>query len=150
MFQRPESWITNDVPLSTPGLDDTRLFMSLTAGAGTRTLLLSSLPSLTFMKEKESLNKVSFFYSLIFLSSCGCFIRKPIIVPVTGPLLWNSYYLPVDSFGKSLWMKDSGTIGEKLPLDAINPAHRSLLRLNSPSHGIFSLFLNNVLPVGYK
>ena len=47
MFQRPESWITNDVPLSTPGLDDTRLFMSLTAGAGTRTLLLSSLPSLT-------------------------------------------------------------------------------------------------------
>ena len=37
---------------------------------------------------------------------------------------------------------DSGTIGEKLPLDAINPAHRSLLRLNSPSHGIFSLFLN--------
>ena len=100
MFQRPESWITNDVPLSTPGLDDTRLFMSLTAGAGTRTLLLSSLPSLTFMKEKESLNKVSFFYSLIFLSSCGCFIRKPIIVPVTGPLLWNSYYLPVDSFGK--------------------------------------------------
>ena len=44
-----------------------------------------------------------------------------------------------------LTMKDSGTIGEKLPLDAINPAHRSLLRLNSPSHGIFSLFLNNGL-----
>ena len=29
------------------------------------------------------------------------------------------------------------TIGQKLPLDAINPAHGSLLRLNSPSTGIF-------------
>ena len=30
------------------------------------------------------------------------------------------------------------TIGYKLPQDAINPAHGSLLRVNSPSHGIFS------------
>jgi len=30
------------------------------------------------------------------------------------------------------------TIGKKLPQDAINPAHRSLLMVNSPSHGIFS------------
>ena len=30
------------------------------------------------------------------------------------------------------------TIGKKLPQDAINPAHGSLLRVNSPSHGIFS------------
>ena len=30
------------------------------------------------------------------------------------------------------------TIEKKLPLDAINPAHESFLRVNSPSHGIFS------------
>ena len=35
--------------LLTPGLDNTRLFMSLTAGAGTRCMsLLSSSPSLVF------------------------------------------------------------------------------------------------------
>ena len=31
------------------------------------------------------------------------------------------------------------TIGKKLPQDAINPAHGSLLRVNSPSHFIFSI-----------
>ena len=34
------------------------------------------------------------------------------------------------------------TIGKKLPQDAINPAHRSLLMVNSPSHGIFSSCVN--------
>ena len=54
-----------------------------------------------------------------------------------------------------LWMsnhrKENTDIGKKLPLDANNPAHGSLLRVNSPSHGIFSFiffclleyFLNN-------
>ena len=32
-------------------------------------------------------------------------------------------------------------IENQLPQDAINPAHGSLLMVNSPSHGIFSLFL---------
>ena len=35
------------------------------------------------------------------------------------------------------------TIGKKLPQDAINPAHGSLLRVNSPSHFIFSLTLHH-------
>jgi len=30
------------------------------------------------------------------------------------------------------------SIRNKLPQDALNPAHGSLLRVNSPSHGIFS------------
>jgi hypothetical protein len=43
-----------DSKLLTPGLDNTRLFISLTAGAGTRCMsLLSSSPSL-FQIEKES------------------------------------------------------------------------------------------------
>ena len=36
------------------------------------------------------------------------------------------------------WLVISSQSLRKLPQDAINPAHRSLLRLNSPSHGIFS------------
>ena len=41
--------------LSTPGLDNTRLFISFTAGAGTRCMsLLSSSPSLeTYLEMKE-------------------------------------------------------------------------------------------------
>jgi hypothetical protein len=35
------------------------------------------------------------------------------------------------------------TIGKKLPLDANNPAHGSLLRVNSPSHGIFARIQQN-------
>ena len=35
------------------------------------------------------------------------------------------------------------TIGKKLPQDAINPAHGSLLRVNSPSHKIFSKLILN-------
>merc|ERR1712048_103638 len=35
-------------------------------------------------------------------------------------------------------IKERETIRYKLPQDAINPAHGSILRLNSPSSGIFS------------
>ena len=45
----------------------------------------------------------------------------------------SSSYTSVNSFSLYSW-----TIGKKLPLDANNPAHGSLLRVNSPSHGIFS------------
>ena len=49
--------------LLTPGLDNTRLYMSLTAGAGTRCMsLLSSSPSLWDLvdeEEKRSCNRVT-------------------------------------------------------------------------------------------
>ena len=35
------------------------------------------------------------------------------------------------------------SIGNKLPQDALNPAHGSLLRVNSPSHEIFSKQIHN-------
>ena len=67
-------------------------------------------------------------------------------VQLLSPSKFQSFTGKLDTslsfLGTFFAVKDSGTIGEKLPLDAINPAHRSLLRLNSPSHGIFSLFLN--------
>ena len=36
------------------------------------------------------------------------------------------------------------SIGNKLPQDALNPAHGSLLRVNSPSHEIFSNSINDL------
>ena len=39
------------------------------------------------------------------------------------------------------------TIEKKLPLDAINPAHGSILRVNSPSHGIFSFSFKETFPL---
>ena len=48
-------WGRTTDTLSTPGLDNTRLFISFTAGAGTRCMsLLSSSPSLeTYLEMKE-------------------------------------------------------------------------------------------------
>ena len=48
-------------------------------------------------------------------------------------LFYFLFFTDVNSFSLYSW-----TIGKKLPLDANNPAHGSLLRVNSPSHGIFS------------